>query len=374
MSERSDLEALAAALDAYEPPPAEWTDELWDLYERAEAEQHVLRVRPDHWTDELWEQYRSTEVPEPHAPLTQAQQELFAQERDRERRASALRHLLETLGERREKTGLREPAQAADLAERWVRAGLPALPGARLLYELGAPHGEAALLRLVVDDTLDRGDRQIVRAWLMVLRKPRNHALGRQPQEGETPLLPPAVRSLADAWGMDGRWPPRTEMNRESVAAVRAALEALLPARRPAVSEPPPEMVGAGDEEPEERPGWIDVRTLVRDIVPHPRTVTRERMAEVRREAERMGLETYGDFAGRWTTRIGAWLAGQMFSWLCAARREPADFAPWGVDLAEQYVLRGFAAEDAGRFLDLSTDIAPRSVAALDRLKESGGN
>ncbi|MET7648773.1 hypothetical protein ABZS83_35165 [Streptomyces sp. NPDC005426] len=203
MSERSDLEALAAALDAYEPPPAEWTDELWDLYERAEAEQHVLRVRPDHWTDELWEQYRSTEVPEPHAPLTQAQQELFAQERDRERRASALRHLLETLGERRD---------------------------------------------------------------------------------------------------------------------------------------------------------------------------TRERMAEVRREAERMGLETYGDFAGRWTTRIGAWLAGQMFSWLCAARREPADLAPWGVDLAEQYVLRGFAAEDAGRFLDLSTDIAPRSVAALDRLKESGGN
>lgn len=68
-----------------------------------------------------------------------------------------------------------------------------------VLYELGAPHGEAALLRLVVDDALDGEDRQVVRERLMKLRKPRNHALGRQPQEGETPLLPPEVRGLADA-------------------------------------------------------------------------------------------------------------------------------------------------------------------------------
>ncbi|MEW2176835.1 hypothetical protein AB0890_10945 [Streptomyces sp. NPDC005406] len=371
MSERSDLEALAAALDAYEPPSAEWTDELWDLYERTEAEEHVLRARPDDWTDELWEQYRSTEVPEPHTPLTQEQQELFAQERDRERRASALQHLLETLRERLESTGLREPARAADLAERWVRTTLPAHPGVRLLSELGAPHGEAALLRLVVDDTLDREDRQVVREPLMMLRKPRNRALGQQPQEDEAPLLPPAVRGLADAWGMDGRW-VQAAINRENVAAVRAALEALLPARRAAVPEPPPEMVTRGDEEPEVPPDWVRVRMLLRPLTPHPRTVTRERLAEVRREAERMGLETCVDFAERWTTRIGAWLAGQMFSWLCAASREPVDLAPWAVDLAEQYVLRGFAAEDAERFLDLSTDIDPRSVAALGRLRESG--
>lgn len=42
------------------------------------------------------------------------------------------------------------------------------------------------------------------------------------------------------------------------------------------------------------------------------------------------------------------------------------------MDLAEQYVLRGFAAEDAERFLGLSTDIDPRSVAALERLKKAG--
>lgn len=61
-----------------------------------------------------------------------------------------------------------------------------------------------------------------------------------------------------------------------------------------------------------------------------------------------------------------------MFSWLCAARRESVDLAPRGVDLAEQNVLRGFAAEDAERFLGLSTDIDPRSVAALERLKKAG--
>nr|WSW69144.1 hypothetical protein OG461_24765 [Streptomyces sp. NBC_00995] len=85
-----------------------------------------------------------------------------------------------------------------------------------------------------------------------------------------------------------------------------------------------------------------------------------------------MGLEACVDFAERWTTRIGAWLAGSMVSWLCAASREPVGLAPWAVDLAEQYVLRGFAAEDAERFRCLSTDIDPRSVAAPDRLKEAG--
>lgn len=161
-------------------------------------------------------------------------------------------------------------------------------------------------------------------------------------------------------------------MNRENATAVRAALQALLPARRPAAPEPPPEMVTLGDEEPEAAPDWVRVRMLLRDLMPHPRTVTRERMAEVRREAARMALEADGDFAERWTTRIGAWLAGSMFSWLCDARREPVDLAPWAVDLAEQYVLRGFAAEDAERFLALSGDIDPRSVAALRRLKEAG--
>lgn len=373
MDEQSDLKALAAVLDAYEPPPAEWTDELWELYERAEAEECVLRIRPAHWADDLWEQYQRTEVPEPHAPLTQEQERLFAQERERERWMSAVQHLLDSLGGRLKETGLREPASAATLAERWVRMNLYAFAGVRLLYGLGAPHGEAALLRLVVDDTVDRADRQVVREWLMMLRRPRHSALGRQPQGGETPLLPPAVRNLADAWkaGTDG--PGVIACNPENAAAVRAALEALLPARRPAVPEPPPEMTGVGDEDEEERPDWIDVRTLLRELMPYPRNVTRERMAEVRREAELMGLESDGEgFAERWAIRIGAWLAGWMFSWLCGARREPTDLAPWAVDLAEQYVLRGFAAEDAERFLDLCTDSDPRSAAALVRLRESG--
>ncbi|MGW6203285.1 hypothetical protein ACWF9B_06510 [Streptomyces sp. NPDC055089] len=371
MGERSELEALAAVLDAYEPPPAEWTDELWEQYERAEAEEHVVRARPDHWSDELWEQYRSTELPEPHAPLTREQEHLFARERDRERRMSEAQRLLGSLNERLEKTGLQETEWAAALAERWAGLNLYAPPAARLLHGLGAPHGEAALLRLVADDTLDREDRQDVRLWLMTLRKPRNHALGRQPQEGETPLLPPEVRGLADSWGMDGRR-PQAAMDRENAAAVRAALEALLPARQLAAPEPPPEMVTMGDEEPEVPPDWVGVRMLLRDLMPHPRTVTRERMAEVSREAARMGLETCGDFAERWTTRIGAWLGGEMFSWLCAARREPLDLVPWAVDLAEQYVLRGFAAGDAERFLDLSMDTDPRSVAAMDRLRKAG--
>ncbi|MFG3140843.1 hypothetical protein ACGFZA_32145 [Streptomyces sp. NPDC048211] len=370
MGETSDLEALAAALDAYEPASADWTHELGELYERVEAERHLLRVEPPHWTDELWERYRRTQVPAPHVPLTRAQQHLFARERDRERRASRAQHLLEALRVRLEEAGLREPARAAGLAERGVRANLAAATGVFLLYKLGAPHGEAALLRLVADDTVDRADRQEARSWLIILRRPRNRALGRQPQESETPLLPSAVRGLPDAWGLDAPWPPRVTMDRGNAAAVHAALEALLPARRAAVPEPPPEMTGTGDEEPEERPDWVDVRILLGQLMPYPRTVTRERMAEVRREAGRMGLESGGDFAERWTTRIGAWLAGAMFAWLCEATREPAAHAPWAADLAERYVLRGYAAEHAERFLDLSADLDPCSPAAPGRLRK----
>lgn len=205
-SERPYLEALAAALDAYEPPTAEWTDELWELYEHADAEERVLRAKPDDWSDDLWEQYRSTEVPEPHPPLTQEQEHLFAQERDRERRISAVQHLLESLNERLGATGLRETEWAAALAERWLGLNLYASPAARLLHGLGTPHGEAALLRLVADDTLDREDRQTVREWLMKLRKPRNHALGRQPQEGETPCCRQryAARPMPGGWTADG--------------------------------------------------------------------------------------------------------------------------------------------------------------------------
>lgn len=359
MGERSDLDALAAGLDAYGPAPAGWTDELWDLYERVEAEARVTRVRPEGWSDELWEGYLRDEVPEPLPPLTEEQRELFARERERERMASALQRLLESLAERREAAGLSDPARAAALGERWVRAGLPVHAGVRFLYELGAPDGEAALLRLVADEALDREDRQEARSWLIVLRRPRNRARGREPQEGETPLLPPAVRALADAWGTDGRRPPRHPVDREDVAAVRAALEALLPAERLPVPEPPPELPDqeyedeGDDEEAEPRPDWVDVRILLRDLMPHPRTVTRERMAEVRREAERLGLATGDGFAGEWTVRIGAWIAGAMFDWLVEVKREPDDLAPWAADLAERYVLRGYAAEDAQRFLDL---------------------
>ncbi|MFE6975548.1 hypothetical protein [Streptomyces sp. NPDC057682] len=354
MGERSDLDALAAGLDAYGPAPAGWTDELWDLYERAEAAARVPRVRPEGWTDELWEGYLRDEVPEPPPPLTAEQRELFDRERERERVASALQRLLESLGERREVSGLSDPARAAALAERWVRAGLPAHPGMRFLDELGVPEGEAALLRLVADESLDREDRQEARSRLLALRRPRNRARGREPQEGETPLLPPAVRELADAWGMDGRRPPRHPVDREDVAAVRAALEALLPAERLPVPEPPPELPDQeyDDEEAEPRPDWVDVRILLRDLMPHPRTVTRERMADVRREAERLGLAAGDGFAEEWTVRIGAWIAGAMFDWLAEVKREPHDLAPWAADLAERYVLRGYAAEDARRFLD----------------------
>ncbi|WP_351226116.1 hypothetical protein [Streptomyces sp. NPDC002133] len=74
------------------------------------------------------------------------------------------------------------------------------------------------------------------------------------------------------------------------------------------------------------------------------------------------------DFTERWTARIAAWLAEDVFDWLVdhsAGTLEAA--APWAADLAESYVRRGFAAGSAVRLL-WAVDELPCSRESLDRI------
>ncbi|MEU9197029.1 hypothetical protein [Streptomyces hundungensis] len=343
MSEQAELDALAAVLTVVPSADAGWTDVLWNLYEE-------------------WEAGRSGDGRLPE--VTADQSARFEAQWRRQELSDEAHRLVRKLRERVEQGRLMSSGPAADLATRLVRAGLAAHEAVNLLSALGAPHGERALLALAPDREVAEGDRLWVRERLFALRRGAYRVRGELAPVGEEPLLPAAVRQLPA--GIGGSLAPPVEP-----ARVRAALEVLLPPTALTASEPPPEWTAGWDgldEQDEYRPDWVEVRLLVRELMPTPDRVTRERMAEAERECAVLGLDGgEGEFAVLWTTRIAAWLVGEMFDAL-GHGPDPSTLAPWAMDAAEQYVRRGMAAEEARAFLRRTGDEVPYSRAVLRRL------
>lgn len=187
----------------------------------------------------------------------------------------------------------------------------------------------------------------------------------------ESPLLPEAVRALPYSWDFGFVWPPETEENDENFAYARAVLEACLPAEPLAAPEPPPEVRLKYLDEDASWPEWTEIRQVLRSHMPYARCVTRERMAEAEVECARAGLDTT-DFTERWTLRITAWIAEETLRWCALMVDDVEAITPWAMELAEQYIQRGMAAEQAVSVLRLTSKV-PRSREALARLAMDEG-
>ncbi|MDG9711997.1 hypothetical protein [Streptomyces sp. DH10] len=319
------LGELAAAM-ADAPPTTDgyWTsEELHDLYERFEKE--------------------------PDLPLTDCQRRLFMAQRARNAVSSRVHGLLRSLEKAVEHGRVTALPEVAVLAEACVRARLAAFDAISVLYRLGVPYGEQALARLVPDMHVGASARRWGRWWLRRLREPMYRGMASRPVEGEEPLLPELVRNLTVGW--QSGWEIEEEPTQERFAQARAILEALLPSTRLPFPEPIPEWEGDWDEDEDERPDWLEIRMVLRDLMPDVGLVTRERMTEGWYECRQLGLDLQGEgpeeFGDRWATRIGAWTAEGTLSWLW---RED-QFSPWAQDLARRYIDRNVAVAEATRLL-----------------------
>ncbi|MFJ8197589.1 hypothetical protein [Streptomyces sp. NPDC096152] len=237
--------------------------------------------------------------------------------------------------------------EAARLAKAYVRVGLAVEPEVRLLLALGRPRGEEALLELVHDDKV-RDFRPYVRSRLLLLRRPRYEARVQEPAPGEEPSLPPVVRELPYGWAAGFQWPADLPATEQNVARARAILQACQPAE-PVPDPVPAPTWGGRESEDEEPPAWLEVRQVMRDLMPYARHVTRERMIEAMRECARLGIpgvppepdgEEGARFVRRWTTWIGGWIAGEVFTWPGLYVDDEALVTPWTMELAERYARR----------------------------------
>ncbi|MFC9505614.1 hypothetical protein [Streptomyces sp. NPDC057002] len=316
------LGELETALAAAPPRDSGWPDELEDLWDRAQEE--------------------------PGLPLTDEQRQHFAARRERWEASSKVQRLLWSLREAVHRCELRAASRAAALAELGVHAGLGGYDNIWLLRDLGRPHGEEVLARLVMDESVAEGDRREAREWLARLRRPDYEARAARPADGEDLLLPKVVRDLTCSWA--GGWELEDEPTPERLAQARAVLEALLPDERLA-SEEPPEWEGKWLDDAEDRPAWLEVEMVLVPLMLDARLVTRERLIWAWYECERLGIDLEDTnpeaFAERWAARIAAHLARGMLEWLW---REGC-FAQWALDLAMRYIDRNVAVAEATRLL-----------------------
>ncbi|CAM5487893.1 hypothetical protein STAFG_7764 [Streptomyces afghaniensis 772] len=322
------LGELEAAMAAAPPRTSGWPDELEDLWDRTQDE--------------------------PGLPLTDEQRQHFAARRERWEASFKVQRLLQSLREAVQRGGLLDASRAAALAEACVHARLGVYNDIWLLRDLGRPHGEQALARLVQDESVDEGDRREAREWLAKLRESEYKMRAAHPVNGEELLLPQVVRDLTT--GRAGGWEIENEPAPERFAQARAVLEALLPDKRLA-SEEPPEWGGDWLEDADDRPAWLEVEMVLQPLVPDARSVTRERLIWGWHECKRLGIDLEDTdpeaFADRWATRIAAFLARGMLEWLW---REDC-FAPWALDLAMRYIDRNVAVAEATRLLTEAAEV-----------------
>ncbi|MGR4848361.1 hypothetical protein [Streptomyces sp. LARHCF252] len=122
------LGELEAVIAAAPPRTSLWPDELEDLWDRAQEE--------------------------PGLPLTDDQRQHFAARREDWEASFKVQRLLRSLQEAVERGEVLDVARAAALAETSARRGLGVSQDIVLLRDLGRPHGEQALARLVKDESV----------------------------------------------------------------------------------------------------------------------------------------------------------------------------------------------------------------------------
>ncbi|MEU1630429.1 hypothetical protein ABZ746_35080 [Streptomyces sp. NPDC020096] len=376
-NEQAALDALTAALsDMPRALQGAWSDESWELFYRfrEEAGHQLAQVMPtadlltrEGITDVLRRWAETAVEPVPDWWLEEQSEQIAGTWAD-----SVLSHwAYDVLWWLKQEP--RDQERLATVAELCIGNGRSAQDAVILLKALGAPHGEEALLRVVRDDGVSEPNRAWARDRLIALRRPGYDVRGQEPTQGEEPLLPPAVQELPYEWGFGFQWPSDLPETEENMARARAILEACVPVGP--VPEPVPAPAWDGDED-EERPAWLEVRSVMSHLMPFARQVTRERMTEALRECALLGIpgapqdpegEEAERFVRRWVTWISGWIAGGVFTWLgivdCQAR-----ITPWAMELAEQYARNGVAAEQAVGMLRWH-DTVPRSREALARVE-----
>ncbi|MFF8941166.1 hypothetical protein ACF1A5_02585 [Streptomyces sp. NPDC014864] len=357
------LEVLRASLPERRHSVHDWDEPLRDFYDERddrtldEADAWLPRLMPttaDVTRDRVSQvlaKWSELGIPSVSSPPTREQIDVTAAEW-----ATSVRQALASdafaLLERGIHLG--HASEAVRLAKAYVRVGLAVEPAVRLLLTLGRPRGEEALLALVHDDEV-RDFRPYIRSRLLLLRRPRYEARARKPASDEEPLLPPVVRELPYGWAAGFQWPADLPAAEENVARARAILLACRPAEPVPDPVPAPAWSGreSGDEEP---PAWLEVREVMRNLMPYAAHVTRERMFEAMRECALLGIpgvppepdeEEGSRFVRRWTTWVGGWIAGEVFTWLGLYVDDEALVTPWAMELAEQYARCGVAMEQA---------------------------
>lgn len=369
-NERAGLDALTAVLSGLSPASqgGVWSDESWELYDRfcQEAGHRLTQLR--RWYDLLtresidgvlrgWAQ--TADPPVPGWWIEQQADQIAA------RWANSVLSdwVYEVLRWLEQKP--RDVERIAAAAERCLANNLAGHHAMNLLHHLGAPHGEQALLRVVRNDRVDEYFRARARESLQWLRRPGYDARGQQPAHGEEPLLPPAVRDLPYEWGSGFKWPPELPETEENFARARAILEVCAPTGP--VFEPVPVYLtsfggvwGGYDDLEEERPVFLEVRSVMWDVMPYARQVTRERMSEVMRECALLAIpgvpqdphsEEGQRFVRQWVTWISGWIADEVFLWLYLYVDDEDSVIPWAVELAERYLSNGMGGEHAMNLL-----------------------
>ncbi|MFI6400958.1 hypothetical protein [Streptomyces sp. NPDC050548] len=382
-NERAALDALTAALSGPLPSPAPrvWSDESWECYDRVrqEAGYRLAHAMPtagqftrEGVSDVLGEWANAAQPPVPSWWL-EDQLDLIAEELVRDDLSGWTHDVLNWLQQRQPYDG----AGVAAIAERCAVHGLAAHDAVSLLRHLGPPHGERALLRLVRDDRVSEDSRAWARDSLIRLRRPGYEARARQPAQGEHPLLPPAVRELPYSWAAGFQWPAELPETDDNITRAHAILQACAPTAP--VPEPVPDADWTGDED-EEEPAWLEIRVVMRDLMPYASLVTEERMTEAVQECSLLGIpgappdpdsEEAERFVRRWVTWIGGWIAGEVFTWLGMCVDDDTLVTPWAMELAERYARFGVVTDRAVSMLNWHGTV-PRSREALARLRADG--
>lgn len=322
------LEAAAAARRGLGLPPG-WPDSVWELYwdfeEALGSRLNVLmptfgELRTDVFGDEVrsWLARSARAWPGDEAVAEMAG--WWAVSVVGGLAHDALAWLERQVGQ------LLDPERAVVAAECSALEHVESVRAVTLLHALGgsgAPEAaEGALVRIARANSLQEVDRAWARQWLRSLRLPQAEEwAATEPAESEEALLPASVRELPYPWAEGFIWMD-TEPDQRHLSYAAQVVSACEPLRR---SDTPEPQSDGNEESGEDEPQWLEVRAVLRPLVPYARHVTRERMARAVAECRFLGVPGVPgvpgaaeeeEFVERWVGWIATWIAQEAEEWL----------------------------------------------------------